>query len=216
MVDGDGNLQTGEDQTPAEGWDFEIYEWVNPPTAKIASATTQANGNTNQISFIPKTGTQYKVKEIVKSNYVLLSAFCTNNNNPVGNFGSDNIYGISAKAGDDISCTFINSLNTSIKIIKNTGGIDETFTFTSNLPGSTNFGICQGNNAFTCFPNSPNGQVYWDKLPPEVYTITEDEHPGWELSNIVCDTDATIDLPNRKVDINLTFGKQSDFDKNFL
>src|SRR5207249_3968530 len=79
-------------------------------------------------------------------------------------------------AGDTVTCTFTNTQQGSIKIVKNTVGGDDTFNFTSN------FGV----SAITT--NSNTGSQTVNNLSAgSSYNISEQAKTGWDSGTFSCD-----------------------------
>ncbi len=100
IIDADGDLTTTNDQTPGQGWNFDV--------AGVTTAT-DAQGKTQPISIVGKNG-PFDVLQISQPGYVPLYVSCvnvTNNNQPVGIATVlDIVNGINMTTDDIISCTF--------------------------------------------------------------------------------------------------------------
>jgi hypothetical protein len=73
-VDADANLETEDDQTPGEGWEFELE--LEDGTIEQAVPVTDADGIAGWlVSFGPE-GTSATVTEVIQENFQLLDASC--------------------------------------------------------------------------------------------------------------------------------------------
>jgi uncharacterized repeat protein (TIGR01451 family) len=92
--------------------------------------------------------------------------------------------------GENITCTFTNTAQGSITIVKNTVGDDGTFGFTRSFGADFNIATSGG-----------TGKQAYAGLTPGTYTVAEkDAGPGWELTSESCTGGSTPD------NINLTAG----------
>ena len=104
LIDADGNLQTTNDQTPAEGWTFDVSGTPSDP----APSDTDAQGFTPAIPVDPG---MYSITETPESGYSLLSASCTLNQQSAGSPITNGVGSIQVGSNDIVSCTFINTPN---------------------------------------------------------------------------------------------------------
>lgn len=102
LVDADGDLNTTDDQTPAEGWTFDVNGTVTDP----APVDTDVDGFTPAVEVEPGT---YGITETVKDGYEVLDAECTVNNQTIGTRNGNAVTGMTIGANDIVSCTFINA-----------------------------------------------------------------------------------------------------------
>jgi uncharacterized repeat protein (TIGR01451 family) len=102
LIDGDGNLETTDDQEPGSGWEF-----------NVTGAPSAETGEDGSVSFSDLVTGSYDVTETSQSGYELLSAECTTQGeeedaSTIGEFnGEDGVNGVTV--GNDVTCTFINA-----------------------------------------------------------------------------------------------------------
>ncbi|NTV54907.1 MAG: hypothetical protein HGA16_00175 [Candidatus Moranbacteria bacterium] len=102
LIDGDGNLETTDDQTPGSGWEF-----------NVTGAPSAETGEDGSVSFSDLVTGSYDVTETGRSGYELLAAECSAQGgeervSTAGEFnGEDGVNGVTV--GNDVSCTFINA-----------------------------------------------------------------------------------------------------------
>jgi hypothetical protein len=116
----------------------------------------------------PVNGDNYTITEVVPGEYKLASASCDN-----GTSTQTETLPVNLKPGENVTCTFTDTLNGSLTIVKNAiGGTDRGFDFESNLPGG-NFSISTSNGT--------GSQSYSGALQPGTYTVREIVPIGWDL-----------------------------------
>ncbi len=132
LIDQDGNLNTVNDQTPAQNWSFDIDGAPSNP----AGTVTDVNGQTPAVKV--DNGT-YSVNETQQAGYQLLSASCTgaaNNGSTQGN----SVTGITVASNNIVSCTFINSPKPTLTLVKtvvnNNGGTKTAADFQAKIDGT--------------------------------------------------------------------------------
>ncbi|NTW14505.1 MAG: DUF11 domain-containing protein, partial [Candidatus Moranbacteria bacterium] len=102
LIDGDGNLETTDDQTPGSGWEF-----------NVTGAPSAETGEDGSVSFSDLVTGSYDVTETGQSGYELLSAECAAQGgeervSTTGEYnGEDGVNGVTV--GNDVTCTFINA-----------------------------------------------------------------------------------------------------------
>ena len=74
LVDADGNLDTTDDQTPAEGWEFELE--LEDGTIEDAFPVTDGDGIAGWLVSFGPGGTSATVTEVLQEDFELLDAFC--------------------------------------------------------------------------------------------------------------------------------------------
>lgn len=111
---------------------------------------------------------------------------------------------VALKAGDDITCTFVNTQPNTLTIVKDaTPDNARDFGFTATGTGvDPTFTLDDDGAAGSATPNSKA----FSNLAPGVYTVTEDAATGWDLTNAGC-TGATATLVGRTLTITLTNGQ---------
>lgn len=175
LVDIDGDLQTTDDQSPAQGWDFSVTG-----NGLDAKGTTDAGGLTPAIEVDPATG--YAVTETVQDGYTVLSATCegaTNN----GSFDGSAVTGLQIAANDIVTCTFINAELEGTLILEKTVVNDDGGTLTQ-----------------ASFPVKIDGvAVAWGSHTVEAgnYTVSETNQAGYEagLWGGDCDAQGNVTVP---------------------
>ncbi|HEY6854273.1 MAG TPA: hypothetical protein VI139_08495, partial [Gemmatimonadales bacterium] len=80
---------------------------------------------------------------------------------------------------DEVYCTFTNTKESSITIVKNTVGADGVFGFT-------------GSESFDVTTSGGTGQKVFSPVGPGSYTVTESAAAGWDLTSLSC-TDPSSD-----------------------
>ena len=73
-IDADGNLETTDDQTPGEGWEFELD--LEDGNIEEAFPVTDADGIGGWLFTLPIDGTNATVTELIQDNFDLIDAFC--------------------------------------------------------------------------------------------------------------------------------------------
>lgn len=111
IIDQDGNLNTVNDQTPGQGWSFDINGSPSNPAATV----TGANGQTVAVKVDAGT---YSVNEVAQNGYQLVSASCTGAS-VNGSLQGSSVVGITVANENIVSCTFVNTPSKgSIKVNK--------------------------------------------------------------------------------------------------
>lgn len=106
LIDADGNINTTDDRTPANNWNFNVAG---------TSSTTSGNGQTDAVRVQPGT---YSVSETVQNGYQVLTANCTGASSN-GNRQGATISGITVSNDNIVSCVFVNTpVRGSIKVDK--------------------------------------------------------------------------------------------------
>ncbi|MBU1188141.1 MAG: DUF11 domain-containing protein, partial [Gammaproteobacteria bacterium] len=117
----------------------------------------------------------YSSTETLPAGWTLTSISCDDGNS------SGNVNTATANfvldAGETVTCTFLNSQEGSITIVKNTQGSDGTFTFTSSTLTPSPFNITTIGNT---------GSQVFSPLPPGLYDVAETVPAGWDLIDATC------------------------------
>jgi plastocyanin len=123
-------------------------------------------GGTAQRAFANLLPGTYDVSETVPAGWNLTSATCSDGSNPAS---------INLAAGENVTCTFQNTKQDSIIVIKRAVGGDDTFPFVSQSLG--NFSL-----------TTVNGEVQrtFDNLTPGNYDLSETAPAGWTLTSASC------------------------------
>jgi len=168
-----------------------IVQKITDPAGSTQSFSfTGALGNFNLLDGQSNSGELapgvYSVAEIVPAGWQLASATCTDGS-PVN--------AIDLAAGETVTCTFVNSVNASITIVKNTIGNDGSFEFTSSTLSPSPFTI----------PTSGNtGSQSFGPLPAGVYDVAETVPAGWDLISSTCDNGSPVNAINLNGGDNVT------------
>ena len=73
-IDADGNLETTDDQTAGEGWEFQLD--LEDGDIEEAFPVTDVDGFASWLFTLPIDGTNATVTEVVQDNFDLIDAFC--------------------------------------------------------------------------------------------------------------------------------------------
>ena len=73
-IDADGNLETTDDQTAGEGWEFQLD--LTDGDIEEAFPVTDADGVGGWLFTLPIDGTDASVAEVTQDNFDLIDAFC--------------------------------------------------------------------------------------------------------------------------------------------
>src|SRR6185369_15492173 len=141
--------------------------------------TISTNNGTITQSLPPGT---YSTAETVPAGWVLTNIVCTGQSTSTVTIGAtgqfdagDTNSTVNLAAGENITCVYTNTKNSSITIQNVMVGGSGTFTFTGT-PGGT---ISTNNGTIT------------QSLPPGTYSTAETVPAGWVLTNIVCTGQST-------------------------
>ncbi|NNF29287.1 MAG: hypothetical protein HKN73_18825 [Gemmatimonadetes bacterium] len=174
--------QTDPDGSTTE-FDFDGPEDFDP---------TLTDDQTDMLAVVPGT---YTVTEMVPENWTLTDISCTDpTGDSSGNTGTATAT-FEVAAGETITCTFTNTEDAKIIIVKETlpDGDPETFQFDG--PGDFD-------------PALADGEMDMVFLDPGQYTVTETVPANWTLTDISCDdSNSTGDLPTATATINLIAGE---------
>ena len=156
-----------------------VQKFTDPSGSTQSFSFTGALGNFNLLDGQSNSGNLapgvYSVAEIVPAGWQLASATCDD--------GSA-VSAIDLAAGETVTCTFINSVNASITIVKNTIGNDGTFDFTSSTLSPSPFSITTTGNT---------GSQSFGPLPAGVYDVAEIVPSGWDLIGASCDNASPVE-----------------------
>ena len=155
------------------------------------AAGTIGDGDTITVSDLAP-GT-YTSTETVPAGWGLTSIVCDDTDSS----GTTATATFVVAAGETVTCTFTNTKNSSITIVKDADPADDTaFGFTSPI-------------AFTLMDPSFDTATF--NAVPGSYDVTETVPAGWTLDDIVCTGDggtlSVVDVPNGLVTINLDPGE---------
>ncbi|MFC1701483.1 beta strand repeat-containing protein [Pseudomonadota bacterium] len=174
----------------AQLFDFTLTGTGVDLTFQLADASTPFNsGNLLPTS---ENGT-YNVAETVPTDWTQISATCSDGSSPAA---------VNLSPGEVVTCTFVNSEAGTSTFTKVSVGGDDTFSFTSDIPGG-NFSLTTVNGISPVSPVSG--------LTAGTYTITENVLAGWDLTDLVCTEsdiqDSVTDIPTRTITLNVQEGE---------
>jgi len=119
-------------------------------------------------------GVDVSVVEQLVADWNLAGIACSGTTETVNGNGVD----FTLLPGNVVNCTFTNTADGQVTIIKNTIGGDGNFQFTTDVPGATSpFNIQTSNNT---------GSVSIATPPPGTYIVTETVPTGWDLTAMSC------------------------------
>ncbi|MDP2676298.1 MAG: peptidoglycan-binding protein [bacterium] len=160
----DDELTPAEDQSGAEGWDFDI-DGDEPSSA----GPTDGNGETEVVDVNPDT---YDISETPQDGFVLVYAVCKDDDGEVGEFyePENGVISVTAVSDQTIVCTFYNAPLGSITVEKVTEPESDDTEFDFSITGFEDFVLIGGISEF------------FGNLFPGAYTIEEDFNEDYEAS----------------------------------
>ncbi|MDH4020383.1 MAG: hypothetical protein OEU84_12365, partial [Xanthomonadales bacterium] len=163
------------------------FNWGSTNNPLAAFQLTTSGGTATTVPAITVTtglgDTDFGVAETLQAGWDFVSATCVDElDQPVGTPGSIppvyGVEGITLNAGDDITCTFNNAKQGTVNIVKQTVGGNDTFGYTTTLPGTPTFTLMTTN-----LMSPPESRT----VSAGSYTLTEDFIPaGWQFSLLEC------------------------------
>lgn len=232
IIDVDGDINTTDDQSSGENWQFDV-DGTSNDTTDPAAGVTGADGN---VTFSNLYTGEYTIVETKQDGYDLISAYCENEN---GEFDlTDSIDVVNVTKGSTINCTFYNSPNGTIHGYKWSDeiGDGEVGDGEEKLAGWKIFIDEDGDETFDegeTFMNTSDGSEhfgwYWfEHLLPGTYSICEVQQTGWNQTfpvNYDEDEETTsychnVSLPDGNSNgfeetQNATFGPEYNFGNHF-
>ncbi|MFZ6035881.1 MAG: SdrD B-like domain-containing protein [Patescibacteria group bacterium] len=168
IVDVDGSVQ----HPALVGWDFTV--------SNDAKTTT----DTGSLEFSVLNGTYTVTETNMKSDMHLQSAVCKKDNQPIGtvNLANRTVSGLTMGTDETITCTFVNAADTyKLRVKKNVdlngdGDVDD-----ANEYHVTNWTWDIQNGAQNIATSD------WRTLVAGSYTISEDQKPGFHVTDLSCD-----------------------------
>ena len=136
-------------------------------SSQLGDFTLVTSGGTASQRFSNLSPGSYSISETVPDGWELSGATCDNGDDPAS---------ITLAAGESVTCTFANTEQDTITVVKQTTGGDGAFDFTSSQLGDFTL-VTSGGTASQSFSN----------LSPGSYSISETVPDGWELSGATCD-----------------------------
>ncbi len=188
IIDADGNLETTDDQTAGEGWNFTVGE---------DEVTTDENGQTVAVDV--ESGS-YTVTEIAQEGYTFVSAVCLIGEDSVGSLDGAAVYGVDVADDEVASCVFINTperepepevLACSLSSDKSEVEEGEAFnlTWTTDFATAVSIDNGIGNVDF-------DGSVETSVENDTTFTLTATRGEGDGLESVTCNTSIAIDEDN--------------------
>ncbi len=170
LIDADGNANTTNDRTPAQGWSFDVNGGTD--------VQTDVDGLTPAIEVTPDSG--IAVNEEMQDGYQLLSASCDGASNN-GSQNGNAVIGLTIAGNDIVSCTFVNA-----EIPGGTIVLEKTVV-------NDNGGTLVAND----FPVAIDGSTaVWgdNSVSPGDYTVSETTQPGYQAGvwGGDCDSDGNV------------------------
>ncbi len=125
--------------------------------------------------------------ETVLPGWVLTDISCTGAVNSIVTEGADNV-DVDLRAGETVICTFTNTKQGSLTIVKETVDGDGSFSFNTNVPAD--------GTTFVIDTTVNDTNILSTTLLPGSYRVSETVPTGWNLSLIACtgDNDSTITI----------------------
>jgi len=133
--------------------------------------------------------------ESVPAGWVLTDVSCSGATNSTVSIGGTNSFeagdtdvSVDVAAGETVICTFTNTKDGSLTIIKDAVGGDGTFNFSHNVPAVA--------SPFVIDTAVDDTNILSVALPPGGYIVSETVPVDWDLTNIACsgNTDSTITI----------------------
>lgn len=133
--------------------------------------------------------------ETVPAGWVLTDISCSGATNSTVSIGGtsgfvagDTDVSVDVAAGETVICTYTNTKDGSLTIIKDAVGGDGVFSFNHNVPGSA--------SPFVIDTAVDDTNILSVALPPGSYLVSEVAPTDWDLTNIACtgNTDSSITI----------------------
>jgi uncharacterized repeat protein (TIGR01451 family) len=197
-----GSITIVKDTLPANSSQSFTFTKGGDFPAGTFDLTGQSAGDANTETFSGLAAGTYTIAETIPTGWKLTGRSCT------GDSASNITNGVSIDlaAGQNITCTFTNTQDGSITIVKNTEPAGSTQLFTFDKSGDFS-GDFQLSGVTT---DDANREVISGLTPGKTYTITETLPSGWKLTNLIC-TEAdgiTTSLADRSASITLVPGQE--------
>jgi uncharacterized repeat protein (TIGR01451 family) len=180
-----GSITIVKDALPNDQQDFTFTGNITGCTSFTldddAGATGESTTNSNQ-KVCPVGAGTYNVDEAVPSGWVKTSATCSD--------GSP-ITAIAVAAGESVTCTFTNTKNGSITIIKDAVPNDlENFAFAGNITGCASFTL--DDDAGVTGADNTNLDQKVCSVAPGTYNVDETVPAGWAKTSATCSDNSPI------------------------
>jgi hypothetical protein len=188
-----GSIKIVKDAVPNDAQDFSYTASGTGMTPSPFSLDDDADGtlSNEQLFSGLLAGGSRSVTEDGETGWTLTNIVCTGATSSTivigaaGGFNAgDNSVNITLAAGENIICTFTNTKQGSIRIVKDAVPNDaQDFSYTASGTGMTPSPFSLDDDADGTLAND---QTFSGLLPDGVRTVTEDGETGWTLTNIVC------------------------------
>jgi hypothetical protein len=160
--------------------------------AQSFSILTTGGTGSNATAFASVTPGTYNVTETVPAGWNLTGLTCSNGSTV--NLGTATANVVVA-ANEAVTCTFTNTRQGSITIVKNTVGGNGTFSFT----GAQSFSI------LTTGGTGSNTTVF-ASVVPGTYNVMETVPAGWNLTGLTCSNASTVNVGTATANVAVAAG----------
>ena len=175
----------------------DTFAFTGTGTGVSANFTIQTTAGTGSTTFNNLAPGSYSVTETgPQAGWQFTDLSCSDEGQTGGSTSPGQAANISLQAGESVTCTFSNTKQGSITIVKNTVGGNDTFAFTGTGTGvSANFTIQTA---------AGTGSTTFNNLAPGSYSVTETgPQVGWQFTSLICGTGGVAD-PNNAQKANIT------------
>ena len=193
-----GAINIVKNSVPDGPTDFAFTSTI-PGGANFSLDDDADNTLSNTKSFTGLTPGAYTATEAAAAGFDLTSVSC-NDANSTGSTGTRTAT-INVEAGETVTCTFVNTQQGSITIIKDAVPNNaQDFAFTTTGTGLSGFSL--DDDADNTLSNTKS----FTGLTPGAYTVVEGATSGWDLTNLVCGAGGSGNIGTRTATINLVAG----------
>ncbi len=172
------------------------FSFTGPTTPASPGGTFQitASGGTGQVVLTGLPPGTYNVTEAVPAGWDLTNIDCVDPSGGTSKNATTAIVGLAA--GENVTCTFVDTKRGAIIVQKVTQGPDGQFDFT-------------GSQAFSITTTGGNGQntAAYASVAPGNYTITETVPAGWQLTSLSCSDGSPTDLGAKTASVGVSAGE---------
>jgi type VI secretion system secreted protein VgrG len=160
--------------------------------AQSFSIVTDGGTGSNAAAFASVVPGTYDVTETVPAGWNLTALTCSNGSTVNVGTATANV---AVTAGAAVICTFTNTQQGSITIVKNTIGGNGTFSF-------------NGAQAFSILTSGGTGSntAAFASVVPGIYNVTETVPAGWKLTALTCSNGSTVNVGSASASIALAAG----------
>jgi hypothetical protein len=194
-----GGITIVKDATPEDGTDFS-FTATGTGVSNFVLDDDADNTRSNTQAFTALGPGSRTISENAVAGWTVTNITCTGATSSTVTMGADNDFdagetavSITLAAGENVSCTFENTKNGSITIVKNALPDDaQDFTYTASGTGVTGFTLDDDGAGGSATPSS---QAF-NNLLPGSRTISEGAASGWTITNINCtgNTSSTVTI----------------------